>query len=276
MKKYFLIMVLVLIMASSAWGQMAGNATRIQNRPVSQTAPTAGQAMCWDDTSKIWKPCATSDLGLEIGADVQAYSANLDTFSGIAPSADVQTMLGSTNNADILSKIGAVPAASAKTDNTDGSVGGPTIPVVASDNHIEELTLPGWLELTGTTDPALAIKSSALVIDAHAASTTITLYPHKCAIIHNKSQADSNISNTLPAVSDGSCFIAQVVTTEDDKNWRLVAASANTICLDGTCSKDDVGFTGGQVTKGNFFTCFGLDGEWYCETGRGTANAGDL
>lgn len=276
MRKIILTALLVLAMVLPAYAQMAGNATRIQNRPIAQTAPTEGQTMCWDDTAKIWKPCGVADIGLEIGVDVQAYSENLDTYAAIPPSADVQTMLGSANNAAILSNIGALPAAGAKTDNTDGSVGGPAIPVVASDNHIEELALPGWLELTGTTSPALAIKSSALVIDAHAASTTITLYPHKCAIIHNKSQADSNISNDLPAVADGACFVAQVVTTENDKSWRLAAASVNTICLDGTCSKDDVGFAGGQVTKGNFFTCFGLDGEWYCETGRGTANAGDL
>lgn len=33
-------------------------------------------------------------LNLESGVDFQAYSANLDTYAGIAPSADVQTFLG--------------------------------------------------------------------------------------------------------------------------------------------------------------------------------------
>jgi len=46
-------------------------------------------------------------VNLEIGTDVQAYDADLTTYAGITPSANVQTMLGSANNAAILSNIGA-------------------------------------------------------------------------------------------------------------------------------------------------------------------------
>jgi hypothetical protein len=48
-----------------------------------------------------------ASINLEIGTDVQAYDVNLTTYAGITPSADVQTMLGSADNATIVSNIGA-------------------------------------------------------------------------------------------------------------------------------------------------------------------------
>ena len=49
---------------------------------------------------------ARSNLGVAIGTNVQAYSANLATFSGIAPSANIQTLLGSVDYAAARSNLG--------------------------------------------------------------------------------------------------------------------------------------------------------------------------
>lgn len=50
-----------------------------------------------------------SNLGLAIGANVQAFSANLSTFAGIAPSANVQSILAGANYAAIRSLLTLVP-----------------------------------------------------------------------------------------------------------------------------------------------------------------------
>lgn len=52
-----------------------------------------------------------------IGVTVQAYDADLTTYAGITPSANVQTMLASANNAAILSNIGAFASTSIDTSS---------------------------------------------------------------------------------------------------------------------------------------------------------------
>ena len=49
---------------------------------------------------------ARSALGLAIGSDVQGYDADLTTYGGIAPSANVQTLLGAADFAAFRSSLG--------------------------------------------------------------------------------------------------------------------------------------------------------------------------
>lgn len=118
------------------------------------------------------------------------------------------------------------------------------------------------------------MQNQVLTIDAHAASTTITLIPGICPIIHNASQADADINNTLPAVGAGKCFVALATSAEADKYWRLTAAAANTICLNRTCGKDYIQFTTPAV--GDTFTCMSDGTNWYCYDRDSDAEAGDL
>jgi hypothetical protein len=125
-------------------------------------------------------------------------------------------------------------------------------------------------------DSAGNITDIVTAIDAHAENTTITLIPGVCATIHNSGQGDVSAVSTLPALANGLCFTGLVVTTEDDKTFRLNAAAANTICLGATCGKDDIGFATGQNTKGGMFKCIGIGSDWFCHTITGTVDAGDL
>lgn len=51
---------------------------------------------------------ARSTLGLVIGSDVQAFNSNLSTYAGIAPSANVQTLLGAADYATVRTSLGLV------------------------------------------------------------------------------------------------------------------------------------------------------------------------
>lgn len=51
---------------------------------------------------------ARTNLGLVIGTNVQAYNANLTTFAGITPSANVQTLLGAADYSAMRTSLGLV------------------------------------------------------------------------------------------------------------------------------------------------------------------------
>ena len=63
-----------------------------------------------NNLSEVTAATARSNLGLAIGTNVQAYSSNLGTYAGIAPSANAQALLGHSFSA-MLTDIGAAPAA---------------------------------------------------------------------------------------------------------------------------------------------------------------------
>lgn len=62
-----------------------------------------------------------ANLGLVIGTNVQAYHANLTTYAGIAPSANVQSLLGSANYAAILALLGAISSVAIQVFTSSGT-----------------------------------------------------------------------------------------------------------------------------------------------------------
>ena len=148
---------------------------------------------------------ARVNLGVNIGTDVQAHDADLDTYAGITPEANIQTFLGSADNVTARTNLGLGTLATQDANSValtggsiDGlSIGGTTaatqLVVSGANNHsitstnnaagAVSLTTNGGtsetLELTstqGTAANAIGINASAggVAIDA---AEDITLTP---------------------------------------------------------------------------------------------------
>jgi hypothetical protein len=211
-----------------------------------QTAKASIQAL---ETAVETKLTAASNL-----SDV-ANAATARTNLGLAIGTNVPGISGTITDEQLLCG-----------ENTDGTNKVKSCGVKTTDNSTASHAI--------YKDSSGYVADQVLTIDAHAASTTITLYPGICPIIHNASQADSNIDNTLPAVGAGKCFVALATSVEADKYWRLTAAAANTVCLNRTCGKDYIEFSTPAV--GDTFTCISDGTSWYCYDYDSSATAGDL
>ena len=60
-----------------------------------------------------------ANLGLVVGTNIQAYNANLTTYAGIAPSANVQNLLGSADYAAFRTALSLVVGANVQAYNAN-------------------------------------------------------------------------------------------------------------------------------------------------------------
>jgi hypothetical protein len=215
----------------------------------------------------IGQLCQDTDDGILYKGTGSAVEVVYSSTSAL--SADIQALLGSADYATARTNMGTWGVSGSITDEqlvcgetTDGSNALKSCGAKVTDNSTSSHGI--------YKDASGYIANLPVAIDAHAASTTITLYPGICPVIHNAGQAAADINNALPSLAEGLCFIAQVRTAQAANYWRLTAATGNTVCLDGTCSKDYVSFAAPAVA--NFYTCIAAGTTaWHCESGRGTA-----
>lgn len=73
------------------------------------TGSAAGALLAANNLNDVANPTTSrANLGVAIGTDVQAWDADLDTYAGITPSANVQSLLGAANYAAMRTQLALV------------------------------------------------------------------------------------------------------------------------------------------------------------------------
>lgn len=95
--------------AAIAYSKLNLAASLIETDLDADVAPVDGDYLQYDSTGTnfTWREASEvrTDLGLVIGTNVQAYDADLTTYAGITPSANVQTFLGAANYAAMRTQL---------------------------------------------------------------------------------------------------------------------------------------------------------------------------
>lgn len=148
---------------------------------------------------------ARTNLGLAIGTNVQAYDADLTTYAGITPSANIQTFLGSADYAAMRTNMGVQAADDDLT----------TYAGITPSANIQ--TLLGSADFsTARTNLGLAIGTDVLAPDGDGSSLTS---------LSGSAIASGTVpTDYLPANSDSSAGIVASGAAQVSKVWKTDAA----------------------------------------------------
>ncbi len=180
MKKYLYVIASLLLFSGIAYAYYGGSSGVMTDTNCNQAQYFNIGVLCQDaDDGKLYKGTGSA---IE---QIQAYDADLDTWSDITPSTDVQTMLGSANATAIRSNIGLGTIATQNADNatiTGGNVTGLTTFSAATANvdHIGEKT-----------------SSHGVVVDNNiTVSGAVTADTMSANVIKTDTSADATLSGT--------------------------------------------------------------------------------
>lgn len=138
---------------------------------------------------------ARSNLGLVIGTNVQAFNANLSTYAGIAPSANVQSILAAANYAAIRTLLTLVPGTDVQAFdaflNSIASLG------TVADRMIYTTAINTAAEAV-LTSYARTLLDDATALDAR---TTLGKVLPRYGVIGSAGSVDHNVATTDNAIT---------------------------------------------------------------------------
>ena len=194
-----------------------------------------------------------TDLGLVIGTNVQAYDADLTTYAGITPSANVQTLLGAANFAAFKTSLSLNSVENTALSTWVGTANITTLGTIAtgvwSGTVIDEAKLDADL-LTGSSSDTLTNKT----FDANGTGNSLSNVDLSADVTGQSVHIlDTNSSHDL-IVTPGSDLTADrilTITTGDAARTLTITGAAS---VEGTNTGDDV------VSVGDCATGACLDG----------------
>jgi len=127
-----------------------------------------------------------SAAGLVIGTDIQAYDADLTTYAGITPSADVQSLLGAANYAAMRTQLGLVINTNVQAYDGDLITWGSMSPSSNVQTFINAGTFSGMRSALGV-----------------AIGVNVQPYDANTTILGSSIDLSSEVNGTLPVANGG-------------------------------------------------------------------------
>lgn len=191
-----------------------------------------------------------TNLGLAIGTNVQAYDADLTTYAGITPSANVQTILGGANYAAIRTSLSLVPGTDVEVHDTDLTAlagvtsaadkcpyftGAATASVVTCSSAGRTLMTNGYI----TESFCVAASDETTAITTGTAKITFRV-PYAFTLTAVRASVNTVSSSGLPAfdLNEGGVSIFSTTLTIDANEKTSTTAATPAVISDSTLADD--------------------------------------
>ena len=219
---------------SSAWGGITGTLSAQTDLQSALDAKLVKASNLSDITSAS---TARTNLGLAIGTNVQAYDADLTTYAGITPSANVQSLLAAADYAAMKTLFGLNNVENTALSTWAGSTSLTTLGTIGTGTWNATAIADGKIAsaLTGKTYNGLTLTAQAIGFTIAGGTTSKTLTVPLDASVSGTNTGDQDLSGYLTTASAASTYypIAGGLLTGNLERAASVGADGLTLSATG-------------------------------------------